>query len=374
MKNIIVFIVLNILIVGCVAKNPSNSIDLDRNDLISILDIVDSINVVALETKNECLIGNISKLITYNNRYYIFDVRLQTIFCFDKEGLFLFKIAQRGRGPEEYTYLEDFNIDPYNHQLMLLVPYGEILYFDLDGCFISKVMLPSTTKAYNEIYALNSDELFFISLSEYQATYYSRKKEKILKEIFPIEEPRYFTPTERTFSYNDSIYFNSILGKNEVMNMSDVNHKVVYSWNFGEKNNTSKQISILINYLKLQEQNRTQRPDLKDLIGDGKFLNYYIYNSFESNRYRMAILEYNNDILLVFADKREKKDFVFRRTIEGIQLYFSRLYNESIILWNYDTDLTYYNKSLLSPEQLKIVEAYNPNKDNPLLLIYSLKQ
>lgn len=374
MKNIIVFIVLSILMVSCVDNRSNNSIDLDQNDQISIMDIVDSINVVVLETKSECLIGNISKLISYKDRFYILDVKLQTVFCFDKEGLFLFKIAHRGRGPEEYTYLEDFNIDPYNNQLMLLVPYGEILYFDLDGCFISKVMLPSGTKAYNEIYALNSDKLLFISLSEYQATYYSRKKEEIMKELFPLKEPRYFTPTERTFSYNDSIYFNSILGKNEVLNLSDANHKVVYSWNFGAKNNTSKQISILMDYLKFQEQNRKQRPVLKDLIGEGKFLNYYIYNSFESNRYRMAILEYNNDILLVFKDKREKQDYVFRRTSEGIHLFFNRLHNESIILWDYGSNLTYYAKSVLSPEQLKTVEAHDLEKDNPFLVVYFLKQ
>lgn len=286
MKKLLLFITTIFLMAGCVGNNTENKlIDLDQNDQVSIFDFVDSINIVSFETTDKCLISNISKIIPYNNRYYILDMKLQTIFCFNENGKFLFKISQRGRGPEEYTYLGDFNIDPYNHQLMLLVPFGVILYFDLDGHFISKVVLPSETKAYNEVYAINADELLFISLGEYQAVYYSRKKNKILKEIFPNEIPGYFSASCRSFSYRNAVYFNSILGKNEVINMSDKNQKVVYSWNFGDKNNSEKQISTFNRYIKRQGLNGNKGLFLKDIVGDGKFLNYFIYSSYETNRY-----------------------------------------------------------------------------------------
>lgn len=115
----------------------------------------------------------------YRDNYYIFDGRQQEIVCFDRQGRFIFKISKKGRGPEEYSYLGDFNIDPFNGQLLLLVPFGEILYFDPEGRFLSKTRLPQEIKAYNEVYALNRDELLFVSAAQYGAVIYSRPDNKI---------------------------------------------------------------------------------------------------------------------------------------------------------------------------------------------------
>lgn len=380
MKNFI--FIISLVIISCTANNQDNCvINLEKTDEISILDIVDSISVVQLETNSQCLISNISKIIPVNDRYYIMDWKLHTIFCFDKKGKFLFKIAKRGRGPEEYTYLDDFNVDPYNHQLMLLVPFGDILYFDMNGKFISKVKLPNTTKAYNEVYALDGENLLFVSLSDYQIAYYSKNENRIIKNLYPRDDtPFLFSPTNRTFSYNDSIYFYSILD-NKVLNMSDKNQKVAFLLDFGKKNYSPQKIAELKEYLKQQElqlQQNKKRFSLEDVVGDNKYLNYYVITYFESARYRIAMLEYKNDYLSVLIDKKEGKNFVFRKTKEGIRLISPYLFDESIILYDYGSnvkrDLTYYSKSVLSAEQLKIVESNNPEKDNPFLVVYKLKK
>jgi hypothetical protein len=111
----------------------SGLIDLNKIDPVSINDLFESIEVVQLETNAECLIAHATKIIFYDNRYYVFDVRQQAIFCFDSTGKFVFKIANRGQGPEEYLNLEDFNIDSYNQQVLLLVPFGSLVTFDTDG-------------------------------------------------------------------------------------------------------------------------------------------------------------------------------------------------------------------------------------------------
>lgn len=363
-----------LIVAGCIAiDSKRHSIDLDQNDQVSIVDFIDSVSIVLLETNDKSLIGDMSKIIPYNNRYYILDMRLQAILCFENNGKFLFKIDQRGRGPEEYSYLEDFNIDPYNNEIMLLVPFGEILYFNLDGHFLSKVSLPSKTKAYNEVYALNAAELLFISLSEYQAVYYSKKSNTIINELFPNEIPIYFTATDRSFTYNSNIYFNSIL-KNEVINMSDNKQKVAYYWDFGKKNNTSKQISTFNSYIKQQKNSRSKALYLKDLIGDGKFLNYFIYSSYETNRYRIALLEYKNAIHTVIVDKKDDRNYVFTKTIEGIHFFFRNLHNESVFLYDSDIGQSIYAKNILSQKQLKAIETHNNDNDNPILIIYNLKR
>lgn len=371
--KILLPLVLMYIVAGCIAiDSKRNSIDLDRNDQVSIVDFIDSVSIVLLETNDKSLISDLSKIIPYNNRYYILDMKLQAIFCFENNGKFLFKIDRRGRGPEEYSYIEDFNIDVYNNEIMLLVPFGEILYFNIDGHFLSKVSLPSETKAYSEVYALNADELLFISLSEYQAVYYSRKTNTIITEIFPNQIPSYFSATDRSFTYNSNIYFNSVL-KNEVINMSDKKQGIAYYWDFGRKKNTLKQISAFHSFIKQQDKNRSKTLYLKDLVGDGKLLNYFIYSSYETNRYRIALIEYNSAIHTVIVDKKDDINYVFAETMEGIQFFFRNLYNESVFLYDSGIGQTYYAKNILSQKQLKTIEAHKKDYDNPFLVIYKLK-
>ena len=47
-----------------------------------------------------------------------------------------FKIDKKGQGVGEYSFIEDFIINPYNGYLELLEPYGEIHRFDLSGNYI----------------------------------------------------------------------------------------------------------------------------------------------------------------------------------------------------------------------------------------------
>ena len=79
--------------------------------------IIDSVSIkevsyVLLETKPECLIGNIHKLMITDSMIYVFDkLDTKTIFCFDKDGKFIYKIDKIGKGPGEYLDVLDFDVD-----------------------------------------------------------------------------------------------------------------------------------------------------------------------------------------------------------------------------------------------------------------------
>lgn len=83
MKNLISLALISLLILGCKSQEEAQIVDLERNDEVSIFDLVDSISVVKLETNDQCLIKKIDRIIPYENRLYIFDSRLNTVFCFD---------------------------------------------------------------------------------------------------------------------------------------------------------------------------------------------------------------------------------------------------------------------------------------------------
>lgn len=375
MRSLIVILITAQLIISC-AKADDNTIDLDQTDKVSVLDLVDSISVVQLETKEESLIGGIQRIISYKNRFYILDYNLQAILCFNANGEYLFKINKRGRGPEEYTYLGDFNIDPYNNQLMLLVPWGNILYYDLDGNFISKVKLPSEIIAYNEVYAINKDKLLFISWNEYQASYYSRKSEKILKRFLHVTKNQQFVfnPLHKSYYYNDSLFFNNVGVNNDVLNLTDENQPIAYSWNFGKNNNTYSQLQEGLLY-EQKKQDERQPATIMDNLGNDNFPNYYTFTGLETKRFRITSISYkdHNSFLIIFKDKIDGKDYVFRETTEGIGFYFLSVYQNSLIAYKTKFTESFFSKTVLTPAQLKIVESNDPENDNPFLVIYHFK-
>jgi len=376
MRNIVV--ILTILISGCTAgKHSNNAINLDKIDKVSVLDLVDSISVVQLETKEESLIGGIQRIVSHKNRFYIVDYTQQAVLCFNANGEYLFKINKRGRGPEEYNYLGEFNIDPYNDQLMILVPWGNILYYDLDGNFISKVKLPSEVQAYNEVYALNKDKLLFISWNEYQASYYSKVSGKILKRFLHVTNYKQyiFNPLHKTYYYSDSLFFNDVGINNDVLNLTDENQSIAYSWNFGKNNNTTEQINEAQQYEQRMSNERNPNSSPINNLGNKKFPNYYTFTSFETKKYRITSLLYKDPgtFLMIFNDKNDGKNYVFRETTEGIGFYFLSVYESSLITYKTKFVENYFSKNVLTPDQFKIVENHNPNNDNPFLVIYHFK-
>lgn len=87
-------------------------------------DIATDIEYISLETNNSSILGSIrQKIIATDSRFYIKSIigaLNSCIFCFDRQGRFLFKLENQGRGPQEYTNIEDFDIGSDNKHLILL--------------------------------------------------------------------------------------------------------------------------------------------------------------------------------------------------------------------------------------------------------------
>jgi hypothetical protein len=86
------------------------------------------------------------------------------------------------------------------------------------------------------------------------------------------------------------------------------------------------------------------------------------------------LLEYKNAIHTVIVDKKDDRNYVFAKTIEGIQFFFTNLHNESVFLYDSDIGQSFYAKNILSQKQLKAIETHKKDDDNPFLVIYKLKK
>lgn len=89
--------------------------------------------LVFLESREDVLIGSYDKIIINDSLLYILDKTItHSIYCFDLEGNFNFKISSLGEGPSEYIELRDITIDG---SLLEVLDFagGKILHYDKDN-------------------------------------------------------------------------------------------------------------------------------------------------------------------------------------------------------------------------------------------------
>ena len=101
-----------------------------------------NVEYIPLQTTDNSLMGGfISKIVIMDKRFYVL-YRFE-LLCFDKEGKFLFKLNNAGRGPEEYTYISDFDISSDNKNLTILTGKKILLYgiYDTGFTFQKSIIL-----------------------------------------------------------------------------------------------------------------------------------------------------------------------------------------------------------------------------------------
>lgn len=377
--NFIFLLKISILIVGCGHKSDTNGIDLRRNDDVSIYDFFTNVKIIPLETTEESLITEVSKVQFYNGHYYILDRRSHELFCFDEEGKFLYKISNQGRGPREYVGVSDFTIDRFNYRLLLLDPATKHIHsFDIEGNYLNVMNLegPVVTR----IHSLNDSTLvFFSSVDEYELLYYSMVNEHFFHKEFksPGEHRSYYPSLNGVYQFENRTFFLPSLSRN-VYDLTDIKPKKQYTLCFGELNNTNMQIARLIT----ERQNRHPQDPLyiNDAVGKKNILNYHIYWAFETSLFIIAFLEFDNDFKHVFINKENNESYVFTNFNENIVLRNPDFGKEKIILYDKnfiysraDRNLAHYNKKSLPLEDQNIIANHNPETDNPFLVVYELR-
>ena len=285
-------------------------IGLKQRDKTSIYDIFSKIEVIPLETRNESLLTRIEKIDLFENRIYVFDFKLSSIFIFDDSGCFLHKISNIGKGPEEYTNLSDFQINKNKKELIALSAVDNALFiYDLEGNFIKKKKLPKYDKAaYKTMNILNNDTIAFWTFDySNRMKYYSMSLDSVIHEDFPEEGKDIFCPYE--FQIQNCL---SRGITNTVFTLEDGYTKALYTWDFG-KNNDVEKIKI---------------PDLQEnaiqwakKIYASDILNYVISLQGKNDKYKYAQLVIKDKQINVFYDEKKKSPIIFEKTEEGANLY-----------------------------------------------------
>ena len=246
----------------------SNSLIVRKNELpISIIvpvsskenvrvsDIVKEINVLALETKKECLIGNIDELVVNKTAIFILDKPQKKVFCFDKKGKFKFLIDSFGKGPGEYIGLSDMYMN--RDKLFLLdSDQNKILKYSLEGQFIGEQIISFPYNFQN--FGIHENDVMITFTNhiadivpdlEYDLVTLNDLG-KIKSRNLPYNKIyntyRYNQPTS-FYNKNDTLHYISLL-KNSVFKIFDGVIEKKYEIDFGKNKVDEERISKLKKY------------------------------------------------------------------------------------------------------------------------------
>ncbi|MFV0418724.1 MAG: 6-bladed beta-propeller [Dysgonomonas sp.] len=153
MKYSIFSLVFFLLLLSCKEsgiKRPSmeskytiNVDDIKKEGVLGLSSIFKSIRPIILETKDNCLIGNIDGMQVFNDLIYILDIRIgRGVFVFDMEGNFVRRIGRIGGGPGEYSSVSDFTFDRENGMIFLIDDESlKINKYKLNGEYVSSISI-----------------------------------------------------------------------------------------------------------------------------------------------------------------------------------------------------------------------------------------
>lgn len=143
--------------------------------------IAENIEYIQLETCKESILGNIQTIVPIDIGYLVVD-NTESIFLFDQDGKFIWRINNKGRGPTEYLELSTpIGIDTAENEI--IVPdYKELDIYDFAGNYKRKVVLQFKVSG---AYVHSSGRYVLWRTSPFESTiaYITDREGKILKQI-----------------------------------------------------------------------------------------------------------------------------------------------------------------------------------------------
>ena len=147
------------------------SINTDDKSIITDSPALTNIRFVKLETKDECLLEDVNKVIPFEDKLYILSSPGNgNVYIFDNKGKFIRKL-NKGEGPENIIYPTDISLNANKRSLFVLDFYRNIKEYDLEGNFLRKI---SMQEPFFALEAIGNDFLLFDSGSRSKADYYVR--------------------------------------------------------------------------------------------------------------------------------------------------------------------------------------------------------
>jgi hypothetical protein len=253
-SHLIVIAMLSISILACNNEKLASTEVLNQDDTCKEIKVNHDLDVyhdkpflinpsfVKLETTKESLIGFTSKLIISNDLIFVLDNRIaKALFVFNKDGKFLYKIRNIGKGPGEILDIRDFDI---RNNTIYILDFNKILKYNLQGEFLNE--RNTSWPASNIKVTNNEDYYLFVNahLSREEFTDYHIVKENYKKNV-PTQ--KYVKPFRKEitkgdrFQYVDGkiVFSAPQYGEYKIYEFSDDKEMCLFEFDFFERNFSS---------------------------------------------------------------------------------------------------------------------------------------
>lgn len=107
---------------------------------IPLSEILSIDEIIPLETSPQCLLENISKLIFFNNYFFVLDVGSRAVLAFSSTGKFIRRYGSIGKGPGEFVTPISICVNEADNSLLIYdLSTGNILIYSINGAFIKSI-------------------------------------------------------------------------------------------------------------------------------------------------------------------------------------------------------------------------------------------
>ena len=124
--------------IGDMVSIPITDMETDYGKLS---DFAEDIKMIPLEFKDECILGEIRKVVMSDSDIFIMERNNpKGVYVFDHMGKYLYKIGNRGQEPEEFVDLSDFSLNEEERVVYLYdLMRTKVLAFSYEGDFIKDI-------------------------------------------------------------------------------------------------------------------------------------------------------------------------------------------------------------------------------------------
>ena len=301
------------------SDNPM-SVDIDARHNVSIFDIFERIELIPLETTDESIFHLVGELHYFDGVLYILDNRSR-IFAFDASGKFLFKIDDRGQGPEEYLHISDFEIDSQMGKMLVLDPLARnLIKYDLSGKHLRRTRLPEIVNAYNRLRYLGDGVIAFWTFdSNNRLKFYDRNIDSIFQEHSPAtlgdNVINFFLP--RVFSYGNFLMKEAAFDNNIYEVFPDGTYSIAYTWDFGRLNNSASMAEDFPERIGSREEFIRWNERVRSSV----VVNYFFLRMGGNQTYRYAQIVRKEQYINLFHNISKGHTYVFTEFSEGATFY-----------------------------------------------------
>ena len=336
-----------LLFFSCQSKNSFQGetlvVDLELTTP-KVYELFFKIEVVPLETQDNCLLMEVEKIVPYRDSLYVYDSLRPALYVFEKGGNFVRQIGRKGNGPGEYVLFYDFGIDDTNLQIYLLDPLGFFLIYDMNGQFLQKRRL-SFKSVYQSFEFMPDGNMAFwscIEPNDGNSITIVDKNNRFVNDYWKNDRMLDLMLLYPFHTYHGKTFFSTAFQHVVYEVMPEV-LKPVYRWDFGDRGVSQKKLETFT-----QIANPSAKNDaILQALDDGS-LPFVMERHSQTDKYYYVALRPGfgpgRDWINVLYAKENGQAHVFRQVEEGFSIRPYAITDEYIL-------------SLLSYEEIGLMES-----------------